>query len=61
MFNILLKGVYESENMMRNVEVDWNMVYLARTKGSTSASVTWLFDLSSSGIPFEHQMETLGY
>ncbi|XP_067932485.1 peptide-N(4)-(N-acetyl-beta-glucosaminyl)asparagine amidase-like isoform X2 [Watersipora subatra] len=42
-------GVYECCNIDRTVEIDWNMAYLARTKGSPNASIIWKFDLSSSG------------
>ena len=39
-------AVQEVENVLRKEETDWRMVYLARTEGSRSASVTWAFNLT---------------
>ena len=45
---MIIAGVYESKNIQRKVEVDWNMTYLARVK-SANATISWNFDLASSG------------
>ena len=35
-------GVWEADNVARKVEGDWNMVYLARTEGTSSkGTITW--------------------
>ncbi|XP_023217044.1 peptide-N(4)-(N-acetyl-beta-glucosaminyl)asparagine amidase-like [Centruroides sculpturatus] len=36
--------VYEEHNIFYKQEHDWKMVYLARTKGSQKADVSWKFD-----------------
>ena len=44
------KGVKDAENVSRKEEHDWNMVYLARTEGSSKASITWCLDLSDTNL-----------
>lgn len=38
--------VYEENNMFYKKEYDWKMVYLARTKGSSNATISWKFDFN---------------
>ena len=38
--------VYDATGIQRKEERDWNMCYLARTEGATSATITWKFDFS---------------
>jgi len=38
--------VYDATGIQRKEERDWNMCYLARTEGATSAMITWKFDFS---------------
>ncbi|CAH1795770.1 unnamed protein product [Owenia fusiformis] len=40
----------ECKNIFRKEERDWNMVYLARTEGTPSASISWTLDCSDSGL-----------
>lgn len=42
--------VFEAENIMRKVEYDWGMVYLARLETSKHSKITWKIDLSSCGM-----------
>ena len=44
------RGVKDAENISRKEEHDWNMVYLARTEGSSKASITWCLDLSDTHL-----------
>ena len=44
------RGVKEAENIFRKVEHDWDMVYLARTEGTTKASITWAVDLNNTNL-----------
>ncbi|XP_075683299.1 peptide-N(4)-(N-acetyl-beta-glucosaminyl)asparagine amidase [Rhinoderma darwinii] len=46
-------GVWMMESMCRKVENDWNMVYLARTEGSSSAKIGWKFECASVGLSVE--------
>ncbi|XP_074650737.1 peptide-N(4)-(N-acetyl-beta-glucosaminyl)asparagine amidase-like [Tubulanus polymorphus] len=41
---------FEVENVIRKVENDWKMVYLARKEGSNTATISWKFDFSGSGL-----------
>uniref|UniRef100_A0A8D2GQY3 Peptide-N(4)-(N-acetyl-beta-glucosaminyl)asparagine amidase n=1 Tax=Urocitellus parryii TaxID=9999 RepID=A0A8D2GQY3_UROPR len=43
-------GVWKMESIFRKVETDWNMVYLARKEGSSSAYVSWKFECGSVGL-----------
>ncbi|XP_049726757.1 peptide-N(4)-(N-acetyl-beta-glucosaminyl)asparagine amidase isoform X2 [Elephas maximus indicus] len=43
-------GVWKMESIFRKVETDWNMVYLARTEGSSSAYISWKFECGSVGL-----------
>ena len=36
---------YDVDNVFRKEEQDWNMVYLARTEGKDTASISWKIDL----------------
>ncbi|XP_034069723.1 peptide-N(4)-(N-acetyl-beta-glucosaminyl)asparagine amidase isoform X2 [Gymnodraco acuticeps] len=42
--------VWSRASVCRKVEEDWQMVYLARTEGSSSGKVSWKFDFSSAGM-----------
>ncbi|XP_076986084.1 peptide-N(4)-(N-acetyl-beta-glucosaminyl)asparagine amidase isoform X2 [Tamandua tetradactyla] len=43
-------GVWKMESIFRKVETDWNMVYLARRAGSSSAYISWKFECGSVGL-----------
>lgn len=43
---------FEQKNMFRKEELDWGMVYLARTEGSTSSQISWKFDLTNTDLRF---------
>ncbi|XP_064608413.1 peptide-N(4)-(N-acetyl-beta-glucosaminyl)asparagine amidase-like [Liolophura sinensis] len=43
-------GVYMMTNVIRKVEQDWNMVYLARREGAATAEISWKFDFSGLKI-----------
>ncbi|XP_068530497.1 peptide-N(4)-(N-acetyl-beta-glucosaminyl)asparagine amidase [Anas acuta] len=47
-------GVWKAESIWRKVETDWKMVYLARTEGSSSASISWKFECKSAGLKIEN-------
>lgn len=42
-------GVFEMTDVIRKVEQDWNMAYLARREGATKAEISWKFDFSGKG------------
>ncbi|TRY74150.1 hypothetical protein DNTS_004221 [Danionella cerebrum] len=44
------KGTWRMENVFRKEEHDWQMVYLARTEGSTHGKISWKFNCSSVGL-----------
>ncbi|XP_077446972.1 peptide-N(4)-(N-acetyl-beta-glucosaminyl)asparagine amidase isoform X1 [Stigmatopora argus] len=37
--------VWSKESVFRKVEIDWEMVYIARTEGSSTGQISWKFDL----------------
>lgn len=44
------QGVWKKDSVFRKVENDWQMVYIARTEGSTLGRVSWKFDCASVGM-----------
>ncbi|XP_035886482.1 peptide-N(4)-(N-acetyl-beta-glucosaminyl)asparagine amidase isoform X5 [Phyllostomus discolor] len=46
-------GVWKMESIFRKVEKDWNMVYLARNEGSSSARISWKCECGSVGLKVE--------
>ncbi|XP_047460194.1 peptide-N(4)-(N-acetyl-beta-glucosaminyl)asparagine amidase-like isoform X2 [Mugil cephalus] len=42
--------VWRKESVFRKVENDWQMVYIARTEGSSSGKISWKFDFASAGM-----------
>ncbi|XP_069504870.1 peptide-N(4)-(N-acetyl-beta-glucosaminyl)asparagine amidase isoform X2 [Ambystoma mexicanum] len=47
-------GVWHMKSLVRKVENDWKMVYLARSEGSSSSSVSWKFEFGSVGLKVEN-------
>ncbi|MBN3325671.1 NGLY1 amidase, partial [Atractosteus spatula] len=43
-------GVWKKESIFRKVENDWQMVYIARTEGSSSGNIRWKFDCGPAGL-----------
>ncbi|KAL6100090.1 ngly1 [Pungitius sinensis] len=42
--------VWKKESVFRKVEDDWQMVYIARTQGSSVGKISWKFDFSSAAL-----------
>ncbi|CAJ1084132.1 peptide-N(4)-(N-acetyl-beta-glucosaminyl)asparagine amidase [Xyrichtys novacula] len=42
--------VWRKESVFRKLEEDWQMVYLARTEGSSQGKISWKFDFTSAGL-----------
>ncbi|CAN9504156.1 unnamed protein product [Ophioblennius macclurei] len=42
--------VWSQQALFRKLETDWQMVYIARTEGSSVGRVSWKFDLASAGM-----------
>ncbi|XP_061884782.1 peptide-N(4)-(N-acetyl-beta-glucosaminyl)asparagine amidase isoform X1 [Entelurus aequoreus] len=42
--------VWEKESVFRKVEDDWQMVYIARTEGSSAGQISWKFDFAPSEL-----------
>ncbi|XP_073319657.1 peptide-N(4)-(N-acetyl-beta-glucosaminyl)asparagine amidase [Pagrus major] len=42
--------VLRKESVFRKVEDDWQMVYIARTEGSSMGTISWKFDLAPAGL-----------
>ncbi|KAJ0055123.1 hypothetical protein NL108_009880, partial [Boleophthalmus pectinirostris] len=45
--------VWQREAVFRKEEKDWQMVYLARTEGSSTGKITWRFDFSPVGMKIQ--------
>ncbi|XP_048414085.1 peptide-N(4)-(N-acetyl-beta-glucosaminyl)asparagine amidase [Stegostoma tigrinum] len=48
------KAVWKMDSMIRKVEEDWKMVYLARAEGSSCAKVSWKFECGSVGLRIDN-------
>ncbi|XP_016419100.1 peptide-N(4)-(N-acetyl-beta-glucosaminyl)asparagine amidase-like [Sinocyclocheilus rhinocerous] len=44
------RGAWRTENMFRKEENDWQMVYLARTEGSSFGRISWKFNCAPVGM-----------
>ncbi|KAL0962145.1 hypothetical protein UPYG_G00336290 [Umbra pygmaea] len=44
------KVVWRKESVFRKLENDWQMVYLARTEGSSSGKISWKLDCAPAGL-----------
>ncbi|XP_028252418.1 peptide-N(4)-(N-acetyl-beta-glucosaminyl)asparagine amidase isoform X2 [Parambassis ranga] len=42
--------VWRKESVFRKVENDWQMVYIARTEGSSMGRISWKFDFAPAGM-----------
>lgn len=42
--------VWSKESVFRKVENDWQMVYIARTEGSSTGKISWKFDFAPAGM-----------
>ncbi|XP_032378231.1 peptide-N(4)-(N-acetyl-beta-glucosaminyl)asparagine amidase isoform X2 [Etheostoma spectabile] len=42
--------VWRKESVFRKVENDWQMVYIARTEGSSMGKISWKFDFAPAGM-----------
>ncbi|XP_034748013.1 peptide-N(4)-(N-acetyl-beta-glucosaminyl)asparagine amidase isoform X3 [Etheostoma cragini] len=42
--------VWRKESVFRKVENDWQMVYIARTEGSSMGNISWKFDFAPAGM-----------
>uniref|UniRef100_A0A3Q0RFA6 Peptide-N(4)-(N-acetyl-beta-glucosaminyl)asparagine amidase n=1 Tax=Amphilophus citrinellus TaxID=61819 RepID=A0A3Q0RFA6_AMPCI len=42
--------VWRKESIFKKVENDWQMVYLARTEGSSTGRISWKFDFAPAGL-----------
>ncbi|KAK2830024.1 hypothetical protein Q5P01_017955 [Channa striata] len=42
--------VWRKESVFRKVENDWQMVYIARTEGSSMGTISWKFDVAPAGM-----------
>ncbi|XP_069575274.1 peptide-N(4)-(N-acetyl-beta-glucosaminyl)asparagine amidase [Brachyistius frenatus] len=42
--------VWRRESVFRKVESDWQMVYIARTEGSSVGRISWKFDFAPAGM-----------